>query len=71
MGLVQDRELSLVGTLMYWKSDYVKAIELAAAGKLCLEQLITDRLPFASYLKAYEYIEHAKDRAMKVMIAVE
>ena len=56
---------------MYWKADYVKAIELAAAGKLCLEQLITDRFPFNAYLKAYEYIEHAKDRAMKVMIAVE
>lgn len=70
LGLVQDRELSLVGTLMYQKNDYETAIELATTGKLCLEPLVTDRFPFQSYLKAYEYIETAKDRAMKVMVDV-
>ncbi len=70
LGLVQDRELSLIGTLMYQKKDYEKAVELAEAGKLCLEPLITDTFPFQSYLDAYEYIEKAKDRAMKVIINV-
>ncbi len=70
LGLVQDRELSLIGTLMYQKKDYETAIELANAGKLCLEPLITDRFPFQSYLDAYHYIEKAKDQAMKVMITV-
>ena len=70
LGLVQDRELSLVGTLMYQKRDYETAIELATTGKLCLEPLVTDRFPFKSYLEAYEYIENAKDRAMKVMVDV-
>ena len=70
LGLVQDRELSLVGTLMYQKKDYEMAVELAGAGKLCLEPLITDTFPFQSYLDAYQYIEKAKDRAMKVMIDV-
>jgi L-iditol 2-dehydrogenase len=70
LGLVQDRELSLIGTLMYQKKDYEKAIELAKAGKLRLDPLVTDRFPFQSYLDAYQRIEHAKDRVMKVMIAV-
>lgn len=70
LGLVQDRELSLIGTLMYQKQDYEKAIELAEAGKLCLEPLVTDKFPFRSYLDAYHYIDSAKDRAMKVMINV-
>lgn len=70
LGLLQDRELSLIGTLMYQKKDYETAIELARAGKLCLEPLVTDTFPFQSYLNAYQYIEKAKDRAMKVMIAV-
>lgn len=70
LGLVQDRELSLIGTLMYQKKDYEKAIELAEAGKLCLEPLVTDKFPFRSYLDAYHYIDSAKDRAMKVMINV-
>ncbi|GAK51136.1 zinc-containing alcohol dehydrogenase [Candidatus Moduliflexus flocculans] len=70
LGLVQDRELSLIGTLMYQKKDYEQAIALAEAGKLRLESLVTDRFPFQSYLEAYHYIETRKDRAMKVMINV-
>jgi L-iditol 2-dehydrogenase len=70
LGLVQDRELSLIGTLMYQKHDYETAIDLANAGKLMLEPLVTDRFSFQSYLDAYRYIDTAKDRAMKVMIAV-
>lgn len=46
LGLVQDRELSLVGTLMYQKKDYERAIELIATGKLCLGPLVTHRFAF-------------------------
>ncbi len=68
LGLVQDRELNLLGTLMYQRKDYEKAIELISAGKIKLKELITDTFPFDDYLKAYRYIEQAKDRAIKVMI---
>lgn len=68
LGLVQDRELSLVGTLMYQKRDYERAIELAAEGKLCLEPLITHRFAFRDYLQAYQTIEALHGASMKVMI---
>jgi L-iditol 2-dehydrogenase len=68
LGLVQDRELSLVGTLMYQKRDYERAIELVAAGKLCLDPMITHRFAFRDYLHAYEVIEELKGNSMKVMI---
>ena len=68
LGLVQDRELSLVGTLMYQKRDYERAIELVAAGKLCLDPMITHRFAFRDYLRAYEVIEELKGNSMKVMI---
>jgi L-iditol 2-dehydrogenase len=70
LGLVQDRELNLLGTLMYQRKDYQKAIELIAAGEIRLKELITDTFPFKEYLKAYQHIERAKDRAIKVMIAL-
>ena len=70
LGLVQDRELNLLGTLMYQRKDYEKAIELISAGKIKLKELITDTFPFSDYLKAYHHIEKAKDRAIKVMIAL-
>jgi len=36
MGTVQDRELRLVGTLMYQQPDWVKAISLIDQGKVDL-----------------------------------
>jgi L-iditol 2-dehydrogenase len=68
LGLVQDRELSLIGTLMYQKKDYERAIELVAAGKIHLDQMITHRFGFKEYLKAYEAIEASGGNTMKVMI---
>lgn len=68
LGLVQDRELSLVGTLMYQKRDYERAIELVAGGALCLDPLVTHRFAFRDYLQAYEAIELSGGRYMKVMI---
>jgi L-iditol 2-dehydrogenase len=71
LGLVQDRELSLVGTLMYQKRDYERAIELVAGGKLCLDHMITHRFSFDEYLKAYETIEASNGHYMKVMIDLD
>ncbi len=68
LGLVQDRELSLLGTLMYQKKDYLRAIELVAAGKLVLDQMVTHRFSFRNYLEAYEVIESSGGQYMKVMI---
>jgi len=68
LGLVQDRELNMIGTLMYQKKDYIRAIELAGAGKLSLDQMVTHRFAFKDYLKAYEAIEASGGNYMKVMI---
>jgi L-iditol 2-dehydrogenase len=68
MGLVQDRELSLLGTLMYQKKDYERAIELVADGKMRLGDMITHRFPFDQYAQAYEAIEASGGRYLKVMI---
>jgi L-iditol 2-dehydrogenase len=71
MGTVQDRELRLIGTLMYREPDWKKAIDLVESGKIQLAPLITDHFEFADYKKAYEYIEANRERAMKVMIVID
>jgi L-iditol 2-dehydrogenase len=68
LGLVQDRELSLIGTLMYQKKDYERAIELVMNGALHLDQMVTHRFPFEDYLAAYQAIEASAGKYMKVMI---
>jgi L-iditol 2-dehydrogenase len=68
LGLVQDRELTLTGTLMYQKADYERAIDLVASGKMQLGEMITHRFPFDHYLDAYHEIESSKGEYLKVMI---
>jgi L-iditol 2-dehydrogenase len=68
---VQDRELRLIGTLMYQEADWRKAINLVEKGKIRLQSLITDHFAFVDYAKAYEHIETHRERSMKVMIVVE
>ncbi|MCI8402651.1 MAG: alcohol dehydrogenase catalytic domain-containing protein [Lachnospiraceae bacterium] len=68
MGLVQDHELSMIGTAMYRIEDWKKAIELVGQGLINLEILITHHVPFTCYEDAYRLIEEQKDKAMKVMI---
>jgi L-iditol 2-dehydrogenase len=68
LGFVQDRELCLIGTLMYQRADYERAVSLVADGKIELDPLITHRFDFLDYCQAYEAIENSKGEYMKVMI---
>ncbi|MFX1325861.1 MAG: zinc-binding dehydrogenase [Promethearchaeota archaeon] len=70
LGFVQDRELRLIGTLMYQTDDYLKAIKLIDSGKIKLEPLMTVHFPFEEYDKAYKYIDDKKDKVMKVFIDI-
>lgn len=71
LGLVQDRELKLIGTLMYKEEDYKKAINLLEQKLINLEWLISKKFNFTEYLEAYNFIEKNKDKSMKVLIDVE
>jgi L-iditol 2-dehydrogenase len=68
IGLVQDRELSLVGTLMYQREDYEKAIQLVSAKKIHFDALISAHFPFKAYAEAYQAIEDAQGNIMKVLV---
>jgi L-iditol 2-dehydrogenase len=70
LGLVQDRELNLKGTLMYQRRDYKRAVELIAIGKVVTDPLFSKHFPFDQYLDAYLFIEEQGDRTMKVFIDV-
>jgi L-iditol 2-dehydrogenase len=71
LGLVQDHELNLAGTLMYQLSDYERAIDLVESGKMHLEPMITHRFGFRAYPDAYAAIEASDGKYMKVMIELD
>ena len=68
LGLVQDRELTLRGTLMYRRDDYERAVELIATGGIATDPLVTRHVAFEDYPAAYDFIERAGDKTLKVMI---
>ena len=70
LSTIQDRELRLIGMLMYQTKEYLKAIELVHSGKVQLEPLMTKHFKFEDYDKAYQYIEEKKDKVMKIFIDV-
>jgi len=70
LGFVQDRELTIKGTLMYKSPDYKDAVELISTGKVILEPLISKIFPFEQYLDAYRFIVQQGDKTMKVFVDV-
>lgn len=71
MGLVQDRELTLTGTLMYRRQDFVKAVRLIRSGGLVTGPLETRHFAFEQYRKAYDYIEQEGERSMKIFVDLD
>jgi 2-desacetyl-2-hydroxyethyl bacteriochlorophyllide A dehydrogenase len=68
IGLVQDRELAVVGTLMYQYRDFITAVRLMKAGGVVTKPLETRHFPFAAYAEAYAFVDRQADQSLKVFI---
>ena len=65
---LQDKELNVVGTMMYTISDFKEAISLAHSGAVQLRPLATSVFPVEQFDEAYEVIETKSKPVMKVLI---
>jgi 2-desacetyl-2-hydroxyethyl bacteriochlorophyllide A dehydrogenase len=70
MGLVQDRELMLIGTLMYRYPDYERAVAMISSGEVLTSPLETEHFPFEKYADAYRFIDEHREESMKVFVDV-
>jgi len=70
MGLVQDRELNLHGTLMYQRPDYERAVELIDSAAVVTDPLFSKHFSLDDYLDAYHFIDAQGDKSMKVFIDI-
>jgi threonine dehydrogenase-like Zn-dependent dehydrogenase len=68
MAVVGDRELLIVGTLMYQHADYEEAVRRIAAGDIITAPLESAHFPFEEYASAYTYIDERGLEVMKVFI---
>lgn len=68
---VQEKEVKLIGTLMYLHDDFQKAIDLITEKAINLEPLKTAHFKLEEFAEAYQYIADHRKTAMKVFIDVE
>ena len=68
LGVIQDRELNIVGTLMYKNEDWDVAIDILRQGKIHTDLIISKHFPSSEFLEAYQYIDAQKDKVMKVVV---
>ena len=68
MAVVGDRELSLIGTLMYRHEDYEESVALIQSGVIRTKPLFTGYFQFEKYLDAYKFIDEQGDKSLKVII---
>ena len=71
MSVVGDRELSLIGTLMYQQRDYEQAVEWIADGSMITGPLVTGHFPLEEYEEAYRFIDEQGATTMKVVIDLD
>ncbi len=68
MSIVGDRELKIVGTLMYKRDDYLRTVELIDSGEIVTVPLESKHFPFDEYSAAYQFVAEQGERCMKVFI---
>lgn len=65
---VQDKEIRLIGSLMYVEQDFLDTIDYMAEGKIQMKSLISRVFTFAEYAEAFRYIEKNRDTSLKILI---
>ncbi|MBP2627833.1 MAG: Threonine dehydrogenase and related Zn-dependent dehydrogenase [Firmicutes bacterium] len=70
LGLVQRREINLVGVMNYVAEDYEDTIRFIASGAIKLELLMSKYFDIKEYSEAYQYIDENMAQVMKVLLKV-
>jgi 2-desacetyl-2-hydroxyethyl bacteriochlorophyllide A dehydrogenase len=68
LDLIQDRELALIGNLMYVREDFTAAIDLLASGSVPIDEIISARFDFEHSAEAFT--ASADPEQVKVVVTV-
>lgn len=67
MSVVGEHEIVLAGSMMYWRDDWVAAVQLIASG-VSIAPLVSRHVPFVEWPLAYRFIDSCAASTMKVMV---
>lgn len=69
MAYVQDRELEILGSLMYIRRDFTEAVEMLARNELPTEKFISQIFPLEEGQKAFE-AAFIKEKNIKIVLEI-
>lgn len=69
MAAVGEHEVMLTGSMMYWRDDWIEAVELLSR-TIKVEPLISRHFPFEQWPDAYRFIDANGANIVKVMVDV-
>ncbi|MDR3363443.1 MAG: alcohol dehydrogenase catalytic domain-containing protein [Clostridiales Family XIII bacterium] len=67
---MQDKELVVIGSMMYGLPDFREALKLASTGEVQLKPLVTGAFPLESFDDAFDAIDKKSFPVMKVMLQI-
>jgi threonine dehydrogenase-like Zn-dependent dehydrogenase len=68
LGLIQDREIALIGSLMYVREDFTAALDLLASGAVPVDEIISAEFDFEHSAEAFAASADAEN--VKVLVTV-
>jgi len=70
VGLIQDKEIDMRGSLMYVGTDYPTTLKLICSGKIQTKPLISARFPLERVSEAFDLIRDKRANTVKVLLDV-
>ena len=67
MSVVGEHEITLSGSMMYWRDDWTEAVRLLETA-LSVDALVTRHFTFTQWADAYRYIDANGPESMKIMV---
>lgn len=70
VGLIQDKEIDMRGSLMYVGTDYPTTLKLISSGKIKTKPLISARFPLERVSEAFDLIRDKRAETVKVLLDI-
>ncbi|MEM3765533.1 MAG: zinc-binding dehydrogenase [Candidatus Bathyarchaeia archaeon] len=66
--LIQDRELNIMGSLMYTRGDFSEAIKLICDRQVNVKKLISQIIPMRDVAEAFKLIDKEREKIIKIVL---
>ena len=70
LAIVDEHEISVIGSMMYFHEDFELAAQWLKEGKINIKPLVTQHFSFDEYAEAYKFIDENREKCMKVIINI-